>query len=296
MPVTFDELRTGQSYDRPELAERWGYVSHHAISRGVVTPAGTPYVILFVTKEKQQFLTQYEDHIEGDRLYWEGEEKHGSDDRVIRAEESGDDIRLFYREKHHSPFIYYGALKLMDHERRTDAPSRFEFLIQSLAGANAEDPLGDVGRHEGEYARLPETEREAIVQSRLGQGRFRRDVLALWGGCAVTGMEDARVLKASHIKPWCESDNDERLDPHNGLALVPNLDTLFDGGLVTFDPSGRIRISGTLSPEVLRGLGVDPEMMLRDLPKRMERYLRFHREYVFVDAWSGSSVEEKSHG
>jgi len=50
----FDSLKIGQEYDRPYLAELWGYKGFQAISKGVVTPANTNTIILFVTKEKQE--------------------------------------------------------------------------------------------------------------------------------------------------------------------------------------------------------------------------------------------------
>jgi putative restriction endonuclease len=67
-----------------------------AISRGVVTPSGTKYIILFVTKQKQEAPTQYNDYLDGDLLHWEGEEKHSSDTRVIHAKSANDEIHLFY--------------------------------------------------------------------------------------------------------------------------------------------------------------------------------------------------------
>ena len=83
-------LTIGAKYARPELAKQWGYESHHAISKGVVTPQGEKVIILFVTRIKQEALTQYRDYLSGDLLFWEGQEKHGTDDRVIDAEKSGD--------------------------------------------------------------------------------------------------------------------------------------------------------------------------------------------------------------
>ena len=56
MAVNFQSLKFGQSYERPFLARLWGYQSFHAISKGVVTPADTKHIILFVTKDKQQAL------------------------------------------------------------------------------------------------------------------------------------------------------------------------------------------------------------------------------------------------
>ena len=79
MQISFKALEFGQSYERPFLAKLWGYQSFHAISKGVITPANTKYIILFVTKDKQQALPQYNDYIDGNMLFWEGEEKHSSD-------------------------------------------------------------------------------------------------------------------------------------------------------------------------------------------------------------------------
>jgi putative restriction endonuclease len=69
---------------------------------------------------------------------------------------------------------------------------------------------------------LGETEKRNLVKPRIGQGTFRQKLVANWNGCAVTGFKDTNLLVASHIKPWRASNNTERLDPFNGLLLVPN--------------------------------------------------------------------------
>ena len=38
-------------------------------------------------------------------------------------------------------------------------------------------------------------------------------------------------------------------DPFNGLLLIPNLDALFDGGLISFAESGEIMSSSLLSED-----------------------------------------------
>lgn len=112
MQISFDLLKFGQSYERPFLAKLWGYQSFHAISKGVITPTNTKYIILFVTKNKQQTSTQYNDYIDGNLLFWEGEEKHSTDKRVVNATKNQDEIHLFYRDTHHSPFVYFGKISL----------------------------------------------------------------------------------------------------------------------------------------------------------------------------------------
>ena len=47
----FEGLKIAKKYDRDELAKKWGYKSHQALSRGVVTPQREKIIILFVTKK-----------------------------------------------------------------------------------------------------------------------------------------------------------------------------------------------------------------------------------------------------
>ncbi|WP_027948005.1 HNH endonuclease signature motif containing protein [Litchfieldella anticariensis] len=66
--------------------------------------------------------------------------------------------------------------------------------------------------------RVPKTTREALADARVGQGAFRSSVLIHWGGkCCVTGSTAEKAIRASHIKPWRDSTDEERLDPQNGL-------------------------------------------------------------------------------
>ncbi len=115
MPVNFDHLTRGKAYERPHLAQLWGYSGYQALSMGVVTPADTQYIILFVTEQKQESLTQYHDRLEGQLLHWEGEKQHASDRRIVAASSRGDEIHLFHRKIHHSPFIYLGKVVLEEH-------------------------------------------------------------------------------------------------------------------------------------------------------------------------------------
>ena len=53
------------------------------------------------------------------------------------------------------------------------------------------------------------TEAERWVVQRVGQDVFREALDIYWEGrCAVTGVSDRRLLRASHMKPWarCETD------------------------------------------------------------------------------------------
>ena len=77
------------------------------------------------------------------------------------------------------------------------------------------------------YLSLSSSERETIVKARIGQGRFRQNLIDYWSACAVTGCKEEHLLRASHIKPWSKASLEERLDLYNGLLLSPALDACF---------------------------------------------------------------------
>ena len=78
------------------------------------------------------------------------------------------------------------------------------------------------------------TFKEQLVRARRGQGVFRSSVLLSETECRVTRVSDPKHLRASHIKPWREANNAERLDGSNGLLLSPHIDHLFDQGYISF--------------------------------------------------------------
>jgi hypothetical protein len=118
---------------------------------------------------------------------------------------------------------------------------------------------------------------------RVGQQLFRERVMTLWGGrCAVTGVDDPRLLIASHIKPWGLANNRERLDPLNGLLLEAGIDQLFDQGLVTFQADGRLLVSTSLSRENRDAIGLNASQMRLRVKEGSEEYLAFHRMNIFV--------------
>ena len=128
-----------------------------------------------------------------------------------------------------------------------------------------------------------ETTRQALIQARLGNGRWRLDLLRHWSGrCAVTGLEVAALLRASHIKPWRAADNRERLDVFNGLLLCPAYDAAFDAGLIGFNDDGSVAVSSQLPANQLLAAGISGSARLSRLGDGHRRYLAYHRESVFL--------------
>lgn len=122
------------------------------------------------------------------------------------------------------------------------------------------------------------TTKERLILARLGQGKFRTALLSECGKCHVTAYAELKLLVASHIVPWKHSTNFERLDPLNGLLLVPQLDRAFDQGFISFDEKGRILLSPQLTDSAT--LGISRGMRLTNHLKR-QHYLKRHRETVF---------------
>lgn len=124
------------------------------------------------------------------------------------------------------------------------------------------------------------TEIETLIKARLGQGSLRQNVLKLYPSCPLTGLDIEPLLIASHIKPWSVCNNKERLCRFNGLMLAPNIDRLFDNGLITFDTDGTIKIHPTIDPENQERLGISRDMKLKIEPES-EKYFEYHRNHVF---------------
>ncbi len=124
---------------------------------------------------------------------------------------------------------------------------------------------------------INKTTRQCLIDARRGQGAFRQAVESIWGGrCTVSDCGVREVLRASHIKPWKDSDDEERLDPNNGLLLSADLDALFDRGLISFNDHGDMLISEYLS-EVDRNILRIPRSMRRSPSDKQKVYLQKHR-------------------
>lgn len=131
---------------------------------------------------------------------------------------------------------------------------------------------------------IPETDRIAIVKSRIGQGFFHEKLLEKYSGkCIITGIDHPKLLIASHIKPWAASTNEERIQVDNGLLLSATYDRLFDSGLITFDRTGRFFISSLLSSDNIARLQLPPQTAYSLLmSQQMVQHLEYHGDMVFV--------------
>jgi hypothetical protein len=171
----------------------------------------------------------------------------------------------------------FHCVELIDDVMR-DVRPRVDEALQSLDDLQrrAIAELAEAVRYIPEHAEL---RREAV--QRIGQEIFRKMLDARWGNrCPLSQIDDRRLLRASHIKPWADCDPDdpakERLNPHNGLLLAAHLDAAFDAGLISFGDDGRLFRSPELSSANFAALGV-AEGASVELEEDSKPFLSWHR-------------------
>ena len=151
--------------------------------------------------------------------------------------------------------------------------------------ANLPSVAEDIDAASVQLEQLPSTERAQVVMARVGQGRFRETLLEAFGGsCALTGFSFGPALRASHIKPWRDASNEERLAADNGLLLRADIDALFDGGYISFSDDGKLLMSTSLPTAQAKALGLEAGLTLRfeHLTDLRRTHLTHHRDRVFV--------------
>lgn len=183
-------------------------------------------------------------------------------------------------------FSLVGKDRYVPIENSEVALTRYSSLEQDLLGiiqrdrTNASQLAGDVDDKDGFLALRSAngTTTKRLIDARLGQGKFRLDLERIWSGrCAVTGCQIKAALRASHIKPWATSTDEERLDGNNGFLLVATLDALFDQFFISFSETGDMLISRHLPKDELLMLGVHGRLR-RVLNSTQLNYLEEHRD------------------
>lgn len=134
--------------------------------------------------------------------------------------------------------------------------------------------------------RIEDTEKAQVIMARRGQGRFRENVQQREEHCRVTRVDRPEHLRASHLKPWRDANNEERLDGENGLLLTPSIDHLFDRGFISFEDGGRLLISPVAHKLSLQRMGVptDEPFNAGAFTHGQREFLDFHRNSVFLEA------------
>ena len=142
---------------------------------------------------------------------------------------------------------------------------------------NDVEVLDDIHQIEGD-ATIPETQRLQLAKARIGQGLFRKRVMLVNPHCRVTGVEDPRLLIASHIKPWRDASNPERINGFNGIMLSPHVDALFDDRLISFEDDGRMLVHPLLPQDVLDRWSIQRHIKVGRFRPEQSDFLMHHRK------------------
>jgi hypothetical protein len=302
-------LSVGDTYSKKDLAEILGQPNLAKVREGIARCASSSATLFFVDLEKlgkeQRF--HFNDFFQEDFFHWDSQTTQHIHTPTIQQIVKGDltphlFVRVVQKIKNVTqPFIYCGRLVFDTHEEGTSKPVHMLFhnidyddhttnddLIDiylwkpSKAGRETQSKINRQGvitpNRVRKYRKPNETERKGLVTSRVGQGYYRQKIIERWEGkCPVSGMSIIPILIASHIVPWSQSNDEEKLDVNNGILLSPNVDALFDKCLISFKNDGSILISGKISIEDRVALGLNDTIEI-PVSERMKPYLERHRK------------------
>lgn len=275
----------GTTLRRRSLHERYGGQQQG----GASTPKSHPLVFIFSGDSGEAY--GYTDGWRDDGYFMYtgegqvGDMKFDRGNAAIRDHaDLGKTLHLFFAAPERSHVIYHGEMRCVDWEefqasdRNGDTRTAIRFILEEVE-ASTETLTPAREQPPAKHQRPPNTtERRGLVTSRVGQGYYRQLVVEKFNGlCAVKRAGPKEILIASHIVPWRDSSDEERLDLENGILLSPNYDALFDKHLISFDDSGGILFSPLLDEDQATKLGVMPTDRI-DVTPPMKPYLARHRE------------------
>jgi 5-methylcytosine-specific restriction protein A len=270
---------------------------------GISTPKEHPLVIAFTGEAGVSH--GYHDFWDDDEIFHYfgegqvGDMKYVAGNRAIGEHvKDGKTLVVFQMMGKGRPYRYLGRFMCQSSYVQPGTPDRegqlrsaIVFRLKSLEAslglaasetdqAEIDAAIDDVG------ATSARRETEVRTKQRL----FRERLIGVEKGCRLTGIEDLRFLRASHIKPWADSTHGERVDGENGLLLAPHADLLFDRGWISFSSSGLLLVSNYLPSDVRGRIGLELTERLRcgTFSQRQLSFLEFHRDAVFVRRHSPS--------
>ncbi|HEL2980126.1 TPA: HNH endonuclease [Stenotrophomonas maltophilia] len=259
---------------------------------GISTPKEHPLVIAFTGEAGVSH--GYHDFWDDDEVFHYfgegqvGDMKYVAGNRAIGEHaKDGKTLVVFQMMGKGRPYRYLGRFMCQSSYVQPGAPDRegqprsaIVFRLRSLeaslglaASQSDQAEIDDVG--------TTTARREAEVRTK--QRLFRERLIGVEKGCRLTGIEDLRFLRASHIKPWADSTHSERVDGENGLLLAPHADLLFDRGWISFSSTGRLLVSKNLPIDIPGRLGLNLDTSLRYgfFSQKQLNFFEFHRDLVF---------------
>ena len=302
-----ETLELGSKYSKRELAALLDEDGLLTVREGVFSCKNSDSYFLFVDLEKEgkEDRFHFNDYFEGEYFHWDSQTTQHINSPKIRSLINRElQIYLFVRinqkiKGHTQPFSYCGRVTYLEYDPKTEKPVHIVFQNIDYDDFTENEELIDIylwkpekagmtsgatitkkgivsPKRKTSYTKPTKTERKGLVTSRVGQGYFRNQLIDRFDNkCAVTKTSIVSILVASHIVPWSESTEEERLDVNNGILLSPLYDALFDKHLISFADSGKIIISNKISHE-MENLNLDTEAKIT-LEEKMKPFLLRHR-------------------
>ena len=268
-------LNVGNKYSKKQLSELLEEKTLSSVREGVYSCKNSKSYFLFVDLEKVEKVSRFHfnDFFEEDFFHWDSQTpQHINTPKIQNVVNEELTTYLFVRisQKIKSitqPFVFCGRLRYLEHDKNTSKPVHiifqsidFEEFTEneelksiyrwkpSFIGKSSNSNISKKGQISNQrlnnFKKPNKTERKGLITSRVGQGYYRQQIIEKWGGrCPITGINIQSILIASHIVPWSESSDHERLDVENGILLSPSYDALFDKHLISFQDDGHIIIS-----------------------------------------------------
>ena len=142
-------------------------------------------------------------------------------------------------------------------------------------------------------------EKLLVAVARVGQHVFTRDVLANCAHqCVFCGLapgkelENFGLLRVSHIKPWEDSADRERVDTRNGISACPDHGVAFGSGLLYLADDLEICASRVLMDRMGENTPIGDAFAQPRLKRHLllpraallprEKFIRWHRENVAI--------------
>ena len=308
--MSFKKLIVGECYSKKDLSKIFDNPNIEKIREGIYNQSSTDsFFFVDLEKKGKEERFHFDDFFEGDFFHWDSQTtQHINTPKIQEIVQRTRTPHLLIRIRPKiknvtQPFIYCGRLKYIEYEEGTYKPVHIIFQnIDYQDDTNNEDLLEiytwkptKIGKttkskiskkniiskeRKINYSKPNKTERSGLVNSRVGQGYYRQIIREKWGNkCPMTGCEIIRILIASHIVPWSESNDVERLDADNGILLSPSADSLFDRHLISFTDQGELLLSKKLKPLELKKLGISLDVKI-PVTEGMKKYLKRHREKI----------------
>jgi hypothetical protein len=305
--MSLELLKVGNFYSKNDLSEIFENPNIKLVREGVYNQSDNiSFYFVDLVKEGKADRFHFNDYFEGDYFHWDSQTTQHINSPKIQEVVKGDRtpllfVRVFPKLKSKTqPYVYCGRLIYVQHDEQTSNPVHIVFQnIDYIDDTSIEDLFeiytwkpekigasskvsaskkGEVSiERKRRYVAPTETERKGLVTSRVGQGYYRQLIREKWlDKCPVTDSKIVDILISSHIVPWSQSNDKERLDVNNGILLSPNVDALFDKHLISFTNDGELLKSSKISLTDLKDLGIPLDIKI-PINKEMIPYLERHR-------------------